>query len=38
VARAASSTTSGVRDAQRAASELAQMSSELQQLVDQFRV
>ena len=38
VARAASSTTSGVRDAQRAAGELAQMSSELQQLVDQFTV
>jgi len=38
VARAASSTTGGVRDAQRAAGGLAQMSSELQQLVDQFTV
>ena len=37
VARAATSTTSGVRDAQRAAGELAQMSSELQRLVDHFR-
>jgi methyl-accepting chemotaxis protein len=38
VARAATSTTSGVQDAQRAAAELAQMSAELQQLVDQFTV
>ena len=37
VARAATSTTSGVREAQKAAGELAQMSSELQRLVDQFR-
>jgi len=37
VARAATSTTTGVQEAQKAAGELAQMSSELQRLVDQFR-
>ena len=38
VARAASTTTTGVRDAQRAASELAHMSSELQKVVDRFQL
>jgi methyl-accepting chemotaxis protein len=38
VARAASTTTAGVRDAQRAASELASMSADLQKLVDRFRL
>jgi len=37
VASAAQMTTGGVDDAQRAASELAQMSTQLQSLVDQFR-
>jgi len=37
VASAAQMTTGGVDDAQRAASELAQMSTQLQGLVDQFR-
>ena len=38
VARAAATTTTGVRDAQRAAQELAHMSSELQRVVDQFHL
>jgi methyl-accepting chemotaxis protein len=38
VAQAATTTTTGVRDAQRAAAELAHMSSELQAVVDQFRL
>jgi methyl-accepting chemotaxis protein len=38
VARAASTTTTGVRDAQRAASELAHRSAELQKVVDRFHV
>ncbi|HYN92391.1 MAG TPA: methyl-accepting chemotaxis protein [Pilimelia sp.] len=38
VATAAQSTSEGVAEAQRAAEELAQMSSDLKQLVDQFRV
>jgi methyl-accepting chemotaxis protein len=38
VARAAATTTTGVRDAQGAAQELAHMSSELQRVVDQFHV
>jgi len=37
VAGAAATTTSGVQDAERAATELAHMSSQLQGLVDQFR-
>jgi methyl-accepting chemotaxis protein len=38
VARAATTTTGGVRDAQRAAAELASMSANLQKVVDRFRL
>jgi methyl-accepting chemotaxis protein len=38
VAAAAQSTSAGVAESQRAAQELAQMSSDLQRVVSQFRV